>query len=184
VVGFAVGAKGTTPSGGGWFSNTVERFENVVLKGMFKTDAQVDEWGRGIAEAQKLGPAAVAAFLRNGNLPTWPKDVAAAAVTGGVSLEAGAGKNIYVLGRQVDTAVAKDWAGHSVLDIPNWTLAKNDAWVKNIIDQKATAYLASPQTRATLWDAANNRMTVFARELQQLTSAGYKQAGDYMVPPK
>jgi hypothetical protein len=43
---------------------------------MFKTDAQVDEWRRGIAEAQKLGPDAVAAFLRDGNLPTWPKEAA------------------------------------------------------------------------------------------------------------
>jgi hypothetical protein len=90
---------------------------------------------------------------------------------------------IYVLGRQVDTAVAKNWPGHSILDIPDWTLAKNDAFVQNIIDQRATVYLGSPQTEATLFDAANNRMTVFARELEQLKAAGYKQAGDYMLPP-
>ena len=79
-------AKGST-EGGSWISNTAERFKNVVLRGMFKTDAQVDEWGRGIAEAQKLGPAAVAAFLRDGNLPTWPKDAAAMVVTGGAASE-------------------------------------------------------------------------------------------------
>jgi hypothetical protein len=89
----------------------------------------------------------------------------------------------YVLGRQVDTAVAKDWAGHSALDIPNWTLAKNDAWIQNIIDTRGSVYLGSPQTRATLWDAVNNRPTVFARELEQLRNAGYTQVGDYMYPP-
>jgi hypothetical protein len=95
-----------------------------------------------------------------------------------------AGKTIYVLGRQVDTAVAKDWAGHTILDIKNWTLAKNDAFIDKIIGEKATAYLGSPLTSATLWDAFNNRMTVFARELQQLKAAGYKQVGDYLVPGK
>jgi hypothetical protein len=79
---------GSASDGGSWISNTAERFKNVVLRGMFKTDAQVDEWGRGIAEAQKLGPDAVAAFLRDGNLPTWPKEAAAVAVTGGLSAEA------------------------------------------------------------------------------------------------
>jgi hypothetical protein len=34
-----------------------------------------------------------------------------------------------VIGRLPDTSVAKDWAGHEVLDLPDWTLAKNDEWV-------------------------------------------------------
>jgi RHS repeat-associated protein len=95
-----------------------------------------------------------------------------------------AGETIYVLGRQIDTAVAKDWIGHRILDIKDWTLAKNDAFINKIISEKAVVYLGSPQTKSTLWDAANNRMTVFARELQQLTAAGYKQIGDYLVPGK
>ena len=93
---------------------------------------------------------------------------------------AGAADDIYVIGRQVDTAVAKDWAGHKILDIPNWTLKKNDAWVQGIIDSRAKVYIGTPQT---LWDAANSRPTVFARELEQLRAAGYKQVGDYMHPP-
>jgi hypothetical protein len=96
---------------------------------------------------------------------------------------AGAVDDIYVIGRQVDTAVAKDWAGHKVLDLPNWTLAKNDEWVKGIVEQRARVYIGSPQTQKTLWDAANNRQTVFARELQQLRDAGYIKSGDYMLPP-
>jgi hypothetical protein len=93
------------------------------------------------------------------------------------------GNPIYVLGRRVDTAVAKNWPGHSVLDISDWTLAKNDALIQNIIDQRASVYLGSPQTQATLWDAANNRMTVFARELEQLKAGGHIQVGDFMLPP-
>ena len=88
-----------------------------------------------------------------------------------------------MIGRQADTAVAKDWAGHKVLDIPDWTLAKNDAWIQAIIDQKKPAYLASPVNKSTLWDAVNNRETVLARELRQLEAAGYKRVGDWMVPP-
>lgn len=91
--------------------------------------------------------------------------------------------DIYVLGRQVDTAVAKNWPGYKILDIPDWSIPKNDAWIQGIIDKKATVYLGSPQTQATLWDAFNARDTVFARELGQLRAAGYTQVGDYMIPP-
>ena len=91
--------------------------------------------------------------------------------------------DIFVIGRQVDTAVAKEWPGHKRLDIPDWTLAKNDAAIKAVINQKGRVYIGSPQNRATLWDAVNNRETVFARELRQFQEAGYKQVGDYLVPP-
>jgi hypothetical protein len=94
-----------------------------------------------------------------------------------------AADDVFVLGRQVDTAVAKQWPGHNILDIPNWTLKKNDAFIQGIIDSRGKVYLGSPQTRATLWDAANNRATVFARELDQLRAAGYREVGDYMLPP-
>ena len=103
---------------------------------------------------------------------------------GVLRLPGGAAKErIYVIGRQADTAIAKNWPGHSVLDIPDWTLSKNDAWIKNIIDEQGTVYLGSPQTRATLWDVKNSRPTAFARELDQLRDAGYNQVGDYMYPP-
>jgi len=89
----------------------------------------------------------------------------------------------YVIGRRPDTAVAESWLEHNVLNTPNWTLKKNDAWIANIISQNAKVYVGSPETKANLWDAANNRPTVFARELQQLQQAGYTRSGDYMLPP-
>jgi RHS repeat-associated protein len=90
---------------------------------------------------------------------------------------------IYVIGKRSDTLVAKSWSGHEILDIPDWTLEKNDEWIQGIINRRATVYLASPQNENTLWDAANNRPTVYARELEQLRVAGYTQVGDYMMPP-
>lgn len=50
------------------------------------------------------------------------------------------------------------------------------------IDRRATFYLASPQNPKTLRHLIYGE-SVFARELNQLTSAGYKKVGDYMYPP-
>ncbi len=93
-----------------------------------------------------------------------------------------AADDVVVIGRQVDTAVAKEWPGHKVLDLPDWTLAKNDAWVKQVIDDQATVYLASPTSKANLFDAVANRSTVFGREVDQFLAAGYKRSGDYLFP--
>jgi len=92
---------------------------------------------------------------------------------------------VRVLGRREDTLVAKGWAGHEVLDVPNWTLAKNDAWVASGISANQNFYLASP-IAGNLVQSSGKYMgqpTVFARELGQLGEAGYKQVGDYMVHP-
>jgi len=70
----------------GFFSNVGERFKNLALGGMFKTDVQMDEWGANFRAAQQQGPEGTADFLRNGNLPgMWMKDAAAAGVLGPVS---------------------------------------------------------------------------------------------------
>jgi RHS repeat-associated protein len=90
---------------------------------------------------------------------------------------------IYVIGRRWDTVIAKDWPGHKILDIPDWSLAKNDEWVQKIIDQRAKVYVGSPMTKDQLVDALTNDPTVFARELRQFESAGYRKVGDYLIPP-
>ncbi|MFG2055214.1 RHS repeat-associated core domain-containing protein [Micromonospora sp. NPDC048930] len=92
--------------------------------------------------------------------------------------------NIAVIGRLEDTAVARGWPGHDVLNIPDWTIKKNDAWVQAVIDNKQDVYLASPQTTSNLWDATKARETVFARELRMLRDAGYTADGDYMRAPR
>lgn len=94
-----------------------------------------------------------------------------------------AGKTTAVIGRLPDTSVAKGWAGHEVLDIPDWTIAKNDAWVKSVMDRKMPVYVGSNPTWVNIWDAAAGRTTVFGRELQQFTKAGYTWDGWTLVPP-
>ncbi|MGO1055275.1 polymorphic toxin-type HINT domain-containing protein [Crossiella sp. CA198] len=91
--------------------------------------------------------------------------------------------NVAVVGRLDDTAAARGWEGHDVLNIPNWTIGKNDAWVKAVVKNKQDVYVASPLTHRNLWDAGNNRQTVLARELKMLTDSGYKWDGNYMRPP-
>jgi hypothetical protein len=88
-----------------------------------------------------------------------------------------------VIGRQWDTAVAKDWPGHDVLDIPKWSIAKNHAWVDGVIERGQKVYIASPECKANLWDAVNNRSTVFGREPSPFFGAGYRRSGDYLLPP-
>ena len=76
--------------------------------------------GAGIGAGQRLGnnPPAYDFVLATG----------VAAKAEGAAVKTGEGvETIAVIGRQWDTAVAKDWPGHKVLDIPDWSLAKNDA---------------------------------------------------------
>jgi hypothetical protein len=94
--------------------------------------------------------------------------------------------NIVVVGSKTagDTPVALDWARHEVLSRNDWSIAVNDGWIKEATDRRAIFYLASPQTDENLWNAYMNAERVFGRELNQLRAIGYRQVGDYMVPPK
>ncbi len=93
--------------------------------------------------------------------------------------------DVVVLGRQADTAAFMGKNGNVVLNTPNWTLELNDAFIAETIRQGRTVRLASSldgnlvQTTGTY----AGQPTVFARELEQLTKAGYRQVGDPMVPP-
>ena len=93
--------------------------------------------------------------------------------------------DIKVLGRLEDTAVAKGWSGHDVLDIPNWTPQKNMQWVDEGIANKQPFYTASPQAGNMVQTAGpfKGQPTVFAQELQRIQNAGYNKVGDYYVSP-
>ncbi len=135
-------------------------------------------WDKGLS----LGMTVGGALLPGGGLAAL-KSAAKGPVELALPGLSGAPNDIVVLGRMKDTAVAKDWPGHKVFNIRNWTIGRNDAFIRSVIQNKQKTYLGSPQTRANLWDAKNNRPTVFARELEQLRAAGYKQDGDYFLPP-
>lgn len=89
-----------------------------------------------------------------------------------------------VIGRQPDTANWKGAEGHQILDMTKgWSQKVNDSWVQGGIDRAARFRLASPKTPENLWNAKRGEPSIFARELQQLESAGYKIEGNFVRPP-
>jgi hypothetical protein len=92
---------------------------------------------------------------------------------------------IKVIGRQHDTAVARDWDGHDVLDVPNWSLDINDNWVRSGIENKQAFYLATPTKNNMIQTTGMyaGEETIYARELRMLEDAGYIRIRDYMVHP-
>jgi RHS repeat-associated protein len=90
--------------------------------------------------------------------------------------------DIKVIGRLEDTKAARDWEGHDVLNISDWTIKKNDEWVQQGIKNKQEFYTASPE-RGNLWDAAANRETVYGRELRQIKETGYVKRGNSYIHP-
>lgn len=90
-----------------------------------------------------------------------------------------------VLGRQPDTAVAADWDGHVVLQSDNWSMSLNDNFIQSTIDYQRPVYLASQIDGNMIQEAGDyaGQPTIFARELDQLRSAGYTREGDYLMPP-
>jgi RHS repeat-associated protein len=88
---------------------------------------------------------------------------------------------IYVIGRLPDTSVARSWPGHRVLNIAEWTLEKNDAWIAQAIQERRTFYLASPVEGQVTHELYG--LSVYGRELAMLMNAGYRRVGDYLVPP-
>jgi hypothetical protein len=118
-----------------------------------------------------------------------------------------------VIGRSWDTAVAKEWEGHAVIDLranpnanevwdeayqrgdlrpdgnkvtaPGWSPENNRQWVQSsIIDQHAVVYLGTEPTEKNLQNEDLNQPAVFADEINQLEAAGYHRVGDYLVPPE
>lgn len=87
-----------------------------------------------------------------------------------------------VIGRKSDVNVAREWEGHEVLDLSEWSIEQNDRWIQGVVDSRQKVYAASPG-RGNL-TTPGGRETVFARELRQLREAGYTRDGDYMFPPR
>ncbi len=137
------------------------------------------------SDAATSGAGSTEASASSGAGASASRGGASAATSSASDGAGGAARTTAVIGRQPDTAVAKNWPGHEVLDLPanEWTLAKNDQWVQSVINRKMPVYVGSPTTWSNLWDAAAGRPTVFARELQQFTGAGYTWDSWTMMPP-
>jgi outer membrane autotransporter protein len=89
---------------------------------------------------------------------------------------------LIAVGRWAQTSAAAP-RGYGILDLPAWTLDKNHAWVLELGARGLTARTTTALQPALLWDAANARPTVYARELAQLAALGYQRAGNWLVAP-
>ena len=94
-----------------------------------------------------------------------------------------AGNPIAVIGRLADTDAAIGWPGHEVLAVSNWTIDKNDQWVRSVIDRKMDVYVGTSPTFENRWDGDNGRPRVLAREIDQFRGAGYQWDGWYLRAP-
>jgi RHS repeat-associated protein len=96
------------------------------------------------------------------------------------------GRPVYVIGRYPDP-LARRLPGERVLNISNWTLEKNDLWIRNIIREGGHVNTVTPINPQTLWNAQRFERAIFAKELDQLLDAGYRLRlyGDTgtLVPP-
>jgi hypothetical protein len=115
-----------------------------------------------------------------------------------------------VIGRKWDTDAARQWQGHTVIDLranpnaneiweeayeaeelrpdgnpvtePGWSPELNRDWVNSIIDNRSVVRLATEPAGRNLWSDKLNQPAVFADEINQFKSAGYQQIDDYLVP--
>jgi hypothetical protein len=154
------------------------------------TNSRVDHDSRASSWTATVAPVGTAASaVRDGFRASPPSGTSspflAALVVAAEGATASATDDIAVIGRQADTAAANGWAGHETLDLPanEWTLGKNDAWVHSVVERKMDVYVGSNTTWENLWDATNARPTVFGRELQQFTDAGWRWDGWYLRAP-
>jgi hypothetical protein len=102
----------------------------------------------------------------------------------GKAAENASAKQIKVIGRLSDTAAAKRWPGYDVLDILDWTPAKNAKWVEEGIEHGQIFYTATPEAGNLIQTAGRfaGHPTIYADEIRQLKQAGYVKVGDYYVP--
>ena len=104
----------------------------------------------------------------------------------GVAATTAAPTATKVIGRLPDTAVARNWAGHDVLNLSKWSIEANMQWIDQGIANRQVFYTASPMTPNNMVHSAGElagKATVYAQEIQRLLSAGYRQVGDYLLPP-
>jgi RHS repeat-associated protein len=98
------------------------------------------------------------------------------------------GKPIAAVGRLPDTSQFIGKPGYDVLNVPDWTIAKNDDWINGHVAAGNPVQFVSDKTPENLWDTAANRPTVTGREVGMLEGSGYTwhDAGSgllYLLPP-
>jgi len=106
----------------------------------------------------------------------------AAVTTLGLS-EGGTAGEFAVIGARQAVSIFNTLSNARVLIVPRsvWNLNYNLQWVQNIIAARLPVYLASPLVQRYL--VRDGSPTVFAQEVQLLLNAGYRQFGNWLIPP-
>jgi hypothetical protein len=99
-----------------------------------------------------------------------------------------AGKAFKAIGKSEDVARFKGSAHYDTLDIQDWNIGKNRAWVQEGIDNNQRFYMATDPSLPDAFyridmNTGLRTPTVFLDEVMQLFDAGYRQHGRYLVPP-
>ena len=89
--------------------------------------------------------------------------------------------DVIVIGRLADADVARDWAGHALLPRGGWSLARNLAFVRDIVEGRRV-FVASAITGEYLVDKSG-ALTLFGFELAALFLSGFVWRGATLLPP-
>jgi hypothetical protein len=88
---------------------------------------------------------------------------------------------VYVIGRQPDTAPFVGKMGFNVLSVPQneWNMSVNDAWVQSAIDSRSPVLFESAPELESFFNTDLKTLkryptTVTSHEVNQLLDAGYK----------
>ncbi|TDB81223.1 hypothetical protein E1264_33030 [Actinomadura sp. KC216] len=101
--------------------------------------------------------------------------------------DVGTPSDVIVIGNREDTDAYLNEPGHLVLKVPDpdWSLARNLAWIRRGAAARRTYRLVSPLNRENLWDNGRGEPRVYAEEIAELRNQGYRLSPDhrFMLPP-
>jgi hypothetical protein len=100
---------------------------------------------------------------------------------------AGERGEVFVIGGRDDTNAVGNAEGYNHLDLSDWDIEKNDAWVDGAVDSGAPFQLATePVDRSLVSKDPDYVISIYARELRQLHNRGYDltdaHLGDVLMP--
>jgi hypothetical protein len=73
--------------------------------------------------------------------------------------------------------------GYEVFNPLDWSKAANWEWVDQIIADGRAVLTVTEQTAENLWNGGRGEWSIFKQELDRFFQAGYRQIGDWLVPP-
>jgi len=137
-------------------------FANAVFYG---NGQLIDQSERAAPVVQMIGEVAISIMM-------FPIGVGGSATT----LTFKSAEEIAVIGPRALTSLYSGIKNITNLEVPEglWNIFVNDRWVQSLISRRVPVYMLEKTAKAG---------TVFAREVAQLTKAGYRRVGEWLLPP-